>query len=55
VADESRGAALTANYEFSRALSFACSLTRDRRVVLGPANFAYSVNVGSCSGQFLWR
>jgi hypothetical protein len=55
IVDENRGASLAANYAYSRALSFACSLSRDRRVVTGPAIYAYSVNIYSCSGQFLWQ
>jgi hypothetical protein len=53
--DENRGVSLSANYAYSRALSFACALTRDRRIVTGPPSYAYDASTGSCSGQFLWR
>ena len=55
VRDETRGASLGANYAFSRALGFACSLSRDRREVSGVASYAYTADSAACSAQFTWR
>ena len=55
VIDSSRGAGLAANYAFSRALSFACNASRERRRVSGPVSYGYTDDIFSCSGQFLWR
>ena len=55
VVDESRSANLSANYAFSRSLSFTCLLARERREVSGAFGYGYTADLASCSGQFLWR
>ncbi len=55
VTDRTRGASLGANYAYSRSLTFACNLTRDRREVSGAISYGYNDTTGSCSGQFIWR
>lgn len=55
VVDEIRGATLSANYAYSRALGFACYVSRDRREVSGAISYGYDDNVASCSAQFIWR
>lgn len=55
VRDETKGASLGANYAFSRALAFACSLSRDRREVSGAASYGYTDDIAACSAQFTWR
>ena len=53
--DMSRGAGLGGSYAFSRALTFACSVSRERRVVTDAVSYRYTDDVAACSGQFLWR
>ncbi len=53
--DTTRGAALNVNYAFSRALNFACSVSRDHREVSGDRGFGYSFDTAGCIAQFIWR
>jgi len=53
--DTSRGAGLGINYAYSRALTFACNVSRERRVVTDAVSYRYTDDVAACSGQFLWR
>ncbi len=53
--DTTRGAALNVNYAFSRALNFACSVSRDHREVSGDRGFGYSFDTAGCVAQFIWR
>ncbi len=55
VVDTTRGFSLGANYAFSRALTFNCSLSRDRRELSGATSYKYTDDGASCSAQFLWR
>lgn len=55
VADKTRGVSLGADYAFSRALTFACYLRRDRREVSGAISYKYTDDSASCLAQFLWR
>lgn len=55
VTDKMRGFSLGATYVFSRALTFACNLARDRRELTGATSYTYTDDLASCSAQFLWR
>lgn len=55
IVDETRGARLAVDYTYSRAITFSCGLSRDRRVVSGATSYAYTDDTATCSAQFLWR
>ena len=55
VVDESRSASLSANYAYSRSLTFNCLLSRERREVSGAYGYGYTANLANCAGQFTWR
>lgn len=55
VIDESRSASLSANYAYSRSLTFICLLSRERREVSGAFGYGYTADLANCAGQFTWR
>ena len=55
VIDESRSASLSANYAYSRSLTFTCLLSRERREVSGAFGYGYTADLANCAGQFTWR
>ena len=55
VIDESRSASLSANYAYSRNLTFTCLLSRERRDVSGAFGYGYTADLANCAGQFTWR
>ena len=55
VIDESRSASLSANYAYSRSLTFTCLLSRERREVSGAFGYGYTSDLANCAGQFTWR
>ncbi len=55
VVDQSRSASLSANYAYSRNLTFDCVVSRERREVSGAFGYGYTADRANCAGQFTWR
>ena len=56
--DNTTRAGVRVNYQYSRAVAFACSLNREIRSASGDIatlTYAYNATVGTCSGEFVLR